>query len=477
MNRYWWGTGRDRGIHWKAWDKLCIPKKYGGLRFKDLRAFNLAMLGKQAWRFLTNTDSLVARVYKARYYPNNDFTEASLGGNPSYCWRSVMTAKQLVCNGVRRRIGSGASTLIWEHPWLQDDTDQMIHTEMPPQLAGAKVVGLIDQETGQWDQQIVVDIFEPDDVPRILKIPISPDYEDTWYWHGDPNGNYSVKDGYKLIVGNYDTLANVSYDKWLKLWGLKIPPKWKIFLWRSLNGIFPTMDNLLLKRVEVEPVCNMCGMDHEDIMHSLVSCDYAKAIWAQSNLPIPNIITNIFHEWFSALLNVLDSDGIMFTATILYHLWRARNGAVWDACLQRPTRVLATAMSTLSAWTRVHSPPALPHSAEQQMPPAESLATPQQPVVPRHGPPPTAEATQTTHQLQPLQCYIDAGYKHRTNAATAGAILFTASGDYLAAFCAPLTACFSPLMAEAMACKEVLAWLRDRGDQRVRIFTDCHALQ
>ncbi|XP_019163518.1 PREDICTED: uncharacterized protein LOC109159864 [Ipomoea nil] len=147
MNRYWWGSGTDHGIHWKAWDKLCVPKKYGGLGFKDLRAFNLAILGKQAWRMLTNTDSLVSRVYQARYYPKQTFFEACLGNNPSYCWRSIMAAKELVCGGVRRRVGTRISTLIWEHPWLQDDLDPMIHTEMPPQLAGAKVLGLIDQNT------------------------------------------------------------------------------------------------------------------------------------------------------------------------------------------------------------------------------------------------------------------------------------------------------------------------------------------
>ncbi|XP_019150536.1 PREDICTED: uncharacterized protein LOC109147328 [Ipomoea nil] len=116
MNRYWWDSGTDRRIHWKAWDKLCVPKKYGGLGFKDLRAFNLAMLGKQAWRMLTKPDSLVARVYKARYFPKGSFFDAQVGNNPSFCWRSIMAAKSIICGGVRRRIGNGESTFIWTHP-------------------------------------------------------------------------------------------------------------------------------------------------------------------------------------------------------------------------------------------------------------------------------------------------------------------------------------------------------------------------
>ncbi|XP_019181988.1 PREDICTED: uncharacterized protein LOC109177141 [Ipomoea nil] len=196
MNRYWWASGTDRGIHWNAWDKLCVPKKHGGLGFKDLRAFNLAMLGKQAWKLLTNTDSLVAKVYKARYYPKDTFLEATIGNNPSFCWRSIMAAKDLVCGGIRRRIGNGNSTLICEHPWLQDELDPMIHTEMPQYLSGARVEGLIDQDTGTWDSHILADIFQPSDIPRIQSIPVAPEYDDIWYWYGDPNGCYSVKSGY-----------------------------------------------------------------------------------------------------------------------------------------------------------------------------------------------------------------------------------------------------------------------------------------
>ncbi|XP_019183638.1 PREDICTED: uncharacterized protein LOC109178457 [Ipomoea nil] len=148
MNRYWWDSGADNRIHWKAWDKLCVPKKYGGLGFKDLHAFNIAMLGKQAWRMLTKPDSLVARVYKARYFPKGTFFDAQIGNNPSFCWRSIMAAKSIICSGVRRRIGNGESALIWTHPWLLDEQDPMVQTEMPIQLREARVVGLIDQQTG-----------------------------------------------------------------------------------------------------------------------------------------------------------------------------------------------------------------------------------------------------------------------------------------------------------------------------------------
>ncbi|XP_019159672.1 PREDICTED: uncharacterized protein LOC109156273 [Ipomoea nil] len=146
MNRYWWRSKDDQGIHWKVWDKLCIPKKYGGLGFKELRAFNLAMLGKQAWRFLTKPESLVSRVYKARYYPKGSFFGAHLGNNPSFCWRSIMAAQELICGGVRCRIGDGKSTLIWDHLWLHDEHNAKIITGKPPQLAQATVMGLMDQD-------------------------------------------------------------------------------------------------------------------------------------------------------------------------------------------------------------------------------------------------------------------------------------------------------------------------------------------
>ena len=70
---YWWGgSAGSKHIHWQNWERLTYPKALGGMGFRDLRNFNLAMLGKQGWRLMDKPDSLCARVLKGRYYHEGD---------------------------------------------------------------------------------------------------------------------------------------------------------------------------------------------------------------------------------------------------------------------------------------------------------------------------------------------------------------------------------------------------------------------
>ena len=80
---------------------MCESKLHGRMGFRNLRAFNLAMLGKQAWRILTNLDSLIARIYKAKFFPSSNILSAKISSNPSYAWRSIHSSLEVIRKGTR----------------------------------------------------------------------------------------------------------------------------------------------------------------------------------------------------------------------------------------------------------------------------------------------------------------------------------------------------------------------------------------
>ena len=86
---------------WVSWSRMCKSKLEGGMRFRDLYDFNLAMLAKQGWRMLENPASLMVRMYKVRYFPNGDILNASIGSNPSYAWRSIHKSIKIILQGTR----------------------------------------------------------------------------------------------------------------------------------------------------------------------------------------------------------------------------------------------------------------------------------------------------------------------------------------------------------------------------------------
>lgn len=82
--RFWWGDSEDKNrIHWKKWKEICISKEKGILGFRSLSSFNKALLAKQGWRIINSPESLMARIFKARYFKEKDFLEAGIPSDAS----------------------------------------------------------------------------------------------------------------------------------------------------------------------------------------------------------------------------------------------------------------------------------------------------------------------------------------------------------------------------------------------------------
>ncbi|XP_024630938.1 uncharacterized mitochondrial protein AtMg00310-like [Medicago truncatula] len=134
MNSFYWGSKKNgrRGINWMKWDKLTLHKSRGGLSFRDMEAFNLSMLGKQSWKLLTDSNSLLTRVLKAKYFPRMDFLDAPLGHNPSYAWRGLWSTQSLLTLGHRWKIGAGSNINVWYMPWIHNIPSHKPSTPPPP---------------------------------------------------------------------------------------------------------------------------------------------------------------------------------------------------------------------------------------------------------------------------------------------------------------------------------------------------------
>ena len=91
IRKFWWGCKEgQRKPAWVSWEVMTRPKYLGGMGFRDLELFNLALLARQAWRVVHDPSSLSARILKASYFPNDEFLMAELGSRPSQIWRAIL---------------------------------------------------------------------------------------------------------------------------------------------------------------------------------------------------------------------------------------------------------------------------------------------------------------------------------------------------------------------------------------------------
>ncbi|CAN0847222.1 hypothetical protein LINGRAHAP2_LOCUS4861 [Linum grandiflorum] len=136
INSIWWGTKGvgGGGVAWMRWERLCVRKDYGGMGFKDLYGFNLAMLGK------------------AKYFPRGDFLSAVIGSNPNLTWPSIVEAKLAVLQGYQWKVGDGSGIRVWGDPWIRRAGDFHVKSRSPIPDWDLRVSALLMPNGSNWDE-------------------------------------------------------------------------------------------------------------------------------------------------------------------------------------------------------------------------------------------------------------------------------------------------------------------------------------
>ena len=85
-----WKWGReDKKIVWVSWLKVCKLKEDRGLGVRDLRAFNLALLGKWIWRLVTKKGGLWKELLHSKYEGWRELRNTWHLKSNSLWWRDI----------------------------------------------------------------------------------------------------------------------------------------------------------------------------------------------------------------------------------------------------------------------------------------------------------------------------------------------------------------------------------------------------
>ena len=105
--------------------------------------------------------------------------------------------------------------------------------------------------------------------------------KDVLLWPNCPDGEYTVKLGYKQLCEDENSAAASMSDGSLQqsFWKIQVPYKIKVFLWWVCLDALPTKVNLKKRKVLEDDRCFICLSAQETTFHAIWSCNDLEQIW------------------------------------------------------------------------------------------------------------------------------------------------------------------------------------------------------
>lgn len=139
---------------------------------------------------------------------------------------------------------------------------RMLSQQGPVDMLDFRVADLIHEVNFERCKPLLEVLFPGESIPRILAVHIPRvTRQDELIWRLSKNGEFLVKCAYCQWLRMYTGWNGVGRgdEVWRKVWGLKLPPKLALFLWKVLHKIIPTTVVLFRRGMAGDMVCPVCG--------------------------------------------------------------------------------------------------------------------------------------------------------------------------------------------------------------------------
>ncbi|GKV44689.1 hypothetical protein SLEP1_g51849 [Rubroshorea leprosula] len=296
----WGGTEEGKRVNWVKWGRVCKDKERGGLGVKDLRKFNMALLGKWWGRLVSEDSGLWKKIIYEKYGREGDPSYNWLRENTglgSRWWRDVGRVNVIaeenrgwLEDGLKLKVGEGIEVSFWWDSWCGKGS---LANKFPRLYLISTGKNKKINQMGKWNNGIWIwniqwrrnlysweKMQEVELLNQIHDITIERGKKDLWEWQHNKDGRYTTKSAYKALSdGNgVEQPRRVSQMVWNSL----IPTKISIFVWQLLQNKIPTRSNLFKRGILKNPEeckCIFYGVENEDSNHLFIHCKIASDLW------------------------------------------------------------------------------------------------------------------------------------------------------------------------------------------------------
>ncbi|GLT39105.1 hypothetical protein SLA2020_133120 [Shorea laevis] len=376
----WGGEGEGKKINWVKWEKVCKDKECGGLGVRDLRSFNLALMGKWWGRLATCEGGLWKKVIVAKYSEGRshwmDWVRNGLRAG-SLWWKDIRGINNVeggnarwLSEGFNLKIGEGKGVSFWWDEWCGNGCLANRFPRLYLLSAGKDrdcyQMGNLHNGSWRWNLTWRRNLLEREEQAimelrrTIEDVKISPGCPDKWEWTHTKDGHYSTSSAYSILTTEQRNPNEAHLFK--RVWNPIIPRKISAFNWQLLLDKIPTKSNLIKRGFDQNMeggVCDICEEELEDANHLFLRCRITKWLWNECatwwgiNIRIENDCWKTFNQFGTWTRNTRIRKGWdCIWSALVWSVWLTRNRKIFHNQEVNTSKLLELIQLKSFAWIK-----------------------------------------------------------------------------------------------------------------------------
>jgi hypothetical protein len=117
FNRFLWNGGDVKAHAKVSWERLCVPKKEGGLGIRRIDLWNQVSMLNHIWNLFAKAGSLWVAWIEANWLKGRSLWQLSIPKSCSWSWKKILQLRDIAKSFIRFQVGDGSNIFLWHDHW------------------------------------------------------------------------------------------------------------------------------------------------------------------------------------------------------------------------------------------------------------------------------------------------------------------------------------------------------------------------